>query len=70
MLDDTLGCRGNCCHTQFRRLRSLVRRVETGEVWDPSGLGFGIEALGIAADTFVERGVDKNLDEFGRIHYL
>src|SRR6516165_7276859 len=67
MFHHALGWRAHRHHSQFRCLRSLVGRVETREMFKPPSPGLGIEALGIAPDAFVERSVDKNLDEFARL---
>jgi hypothetical protein len=45
-------------------LWGLVGGVDAGKVLDLAGLGAGIEALGVAADAFLDRGVDEHLDEF------
>src|ERR1700738_1494375 len=48
----------------IRRLGRLVRAVDAGEIRDLAGHGLDIEALWIAADTLLERYVDKDLREF------
>ena len=44
-------------------LRRLVGRVDAGEILELAGLGLGIEALGVAGDAVVDRGIDEYLDE-------
>ena len=48
----------------LRLFRRLIGRVEAGEVLDRAGLGLGVQALGIAPHAFLDRRIDKDLDEF------
>src|SRR5437660_5791272 len=43
--------------------RGFVGRIDTGEVLQVSGPGFGVQTLGIAPDAFIDRGIDKHLDK-------
>src|SRR6516225_6381662 len=70
MLDDIFGGRADRRHMEFRGFGCLVGRVKPGEVFEPSSSRLGIEALGIAPDAFVERGVNKDLDKLGWLGQL
>src|SRR5688572_7922801 len=50
--------------------RRLVRRIEAGEVLDLAGLGLRVESLRIPPHAFLDRRVDKNLDELALLDPL
>ncbi len=50
-----------------RRISAIFRRlvglIDAGEILDLAGKRALVEALGVARDAFIERGIDENLDE-------
>src|SRR5215475_6155765 len=59
-----LGAVLSCQQTQFGVFRNLIRLIHAREILDLASIGPPIESLRVSGDTLIDRGINKDLDEF------